>query len=488
MSSSFYRIKKKMLFIAIAFFTTAVSAAAFLKYSIKIVPANATAIMQQWGKFEKVLGPGAYMMMPLRDSFRGVQWSYPEEGIQTGRAPRDGTTGPIVRRFVRTNIFDMGDQRLDVVPCQGITSDSVTVSVNGTLNYRIVDPMKAVYEVNDPLAFMVDSVFASVRKVVSECTHIDMIGSDASVAEAIIKQVNDRMENYGITCTQFLVQGIDMNEEIKNSYERAIVTERSRETELARHLAELNFNKEKEKADADREEQRAQIEANRKVQIMRRESVLAETKAKQELTLLETATRKRLATMDSESQQNVKRQRVEREQQEAEMMNDAEMKKLAADHNMSLAVAKHKAAELEQANKQTLQEDAEKARIALLDLQTERDRKEFEMHKARSMSELETQQQRMRIESENAEAMSRAEFAGQRAFVECLSSAQSEHVSSAMVQIMTAKDMGAALGNTSKMILPTDMFKNSPFGSMLIGGLRRFEQSLCEDDVDTNAQ
>jgi regulator of protease activity HflC (stomatin/prohibitin superfamily) len=232
-----------MFIIPITLLSAAAIIAVALKLSFRIVPAHHTAIFQRWGKFERIVGPGAYLLVPGRDSFRRVTWSYPEETTGNNRAPRDDTVRPIVRRFVRTDMFYMGDQRMDVVPCEGVTSDSVTVTINGTLNYRINDAQHAAYRVNDPLAFMVDSVFAAVRKVVAERTHLDMIGADVAIADAIMEHVNERMQEYGVTCTQFLVQGIDMDNEIKRSYERAIVAERSRETELASHQAEVEFKK-----------------------------------------------------------------------------------------------------------------------------------------------------------------------------------------------------------------------------------------------------
>lgn len=471
------------MFVIATILAAVVTAAATLKYSLRIVPAQSAAVMQRWGAFSRVVGPGAYLMVPMRDSFRTVTWSYPEETAGDGRAPRDSTVRPIVRRVVRTDVLSMGDQRMDVVPCEGVTSDSVTVSINGTLNYRITDAQRAAYNVSDPLAFMVDSVFAAVRKIVAERSHLDMIGADAVIADAIMAHVNERIEDYGVTCTQFLVQGIDMDDEIKRSYERAIVAERSRETELARHQAEVDFKRQQEKADFERQKQHADIEAQKQVDQLTRKRQLAEAKAEHDAALLTAETRKRLAIMEAEGQETAKRQRLVRDKAEAELRDEAEIHKVEAQYKLAAIQAEHERVAAEQAAKRKREEDAERARLEFLQLRAECERKDLEILEQRGAIENKLAVDRARAEYEHASAQSRAQMAGHCALVEQLADKDSEHISSALAHIMTAKDMGAALGSTSKMILPTETFRNSPFASIFMGGLRRLEHALCEDDV-----
>ena len=89
----------------------------FAVMSVKIVRQSEVYIIERLGKFHKVADAGLTIIIPFIDHVR--------------------------------SIVSLKQQTLDIAPQQVITKDNVTITINTVVFYRIVDPAKAVYEIQN---------------------------------------------------------------------------------------------------------------------------------------------------------------------------------------------------------------------------------------------------------------------------------------------------------------------------------------------------
>ena len=89
----------------------------FLFTSVKIVRQSEVYIIERLGKFHKVADAGLTIIIPFVDHVR--------------------------------SIVSLKQQTLDIAPQEVITKDNVTITINTVVFYKIKDPAKAVYEIQN---------------------------------------------------------------------------------------------------------------------------------------------------------------------------------------------------------------------------------------------------------------------------------------------------------------------------------------------------
>jgi len=110
--------------------------------SCLVVGRKTAVIIERWGRFDRCLSEGVHFLMPLRDRIRPLTWrtfdTYTEYGAQRVRTQQH----EITRIDLRESVFDFPNQTI-------ITRDNVAIDIHPMLLWRIVDPVRACYEVFD---------------------------------------------------------------------------------------------------------------------------------------------------------------------------------------------------------------------------------------------------------------------------------------------------------------------------------------------------
>ncbi len=114
----------------IALIVIIVLALLFVKMAIIIVPQSETRVIERLGKYYATLKPGVNIVIPFIDR--------PKIMISMNRG----------RYTYRSNI-DLREQVYDFARQNVITKDNIQMEINALLYFQIVDPFKAVYEIND---------------------------------------------------------------------------------------------------------------------------------------------------------------------------------------------------------------------------------------------------------------------------------------------------------------------------------------------------
>ena len=102
----------------------------FAKMAIVIIPQSETRIIERLGKYYATLKPGINIIIPFIDRAKVIVT------MQRGR-------------YIYSNHIDLREQVYDFDKQNVITKDNIQMQINALLYFQIVDPFKAVYEINN---------------------------------------------------------------------------------------------------------------------------------------------------------------------------------------------------------------------------------------------------------------------------------------------------------------------------------------------------
>ena len=122
----------------------------YILRGIKIVSQSETLIVERLGKYNRTLNAGINIILPIV-----------EKAKDTIARRQDG-------RLIITSRIDMREQVYDFDKQSVITKDNVMTEINALLYFQIVDPMKAVYEIQNLPVAIEKLTQTTLRNVVGE--------------------------------------------------------------------------------------------------------------------------------------------------------------------------------------------------------------------------------------------------------------------------------------------------------------------------------
>jgi len=166
----------------------------YVLLSVRILPEYKRGVLFTLGRYDGVVGPGIVVIIP---------------GIQSMR------------------IVDLRVHTLDIPPQEVITKDNVSVRVNGVVFFRVIDPAKAVINVNDYVAATSAIAQTTLRDVVGGVELDQLLENRDAIAQEIRQIVDEKTDQWGIDITEIRLQDITLPDDLKRAI--AIQAEAERE-------------------------------------------------------------------------------------------------------------------------------------------------------------------------------------------------------------------------------------------------------------------
>lgn len=179
---------------------------AVLISAIKVLPEYQRGVVFFLGKFQKVKGPGLIIVVP------------------------------IIQQMVRV---DLRVITMDVPTQDVISRDNVTVRVSAVLYFRVVDPERAIIQVED--YYMATSQLAqtTLRSVLGQHELDEMLTSREKLNSDIQAILDDQTESWGIKVTNVEIKHIDLDESMIRAIARQAEAERERRAKVIHAEGEL---------------------------------------------------------------------------------------------------------------------------------------------------------------------------------------------------------------------------------------------------------
>ena len=174
--------------------------------AFKILREYERGVIFTLGRFWKVKGPGLIILIP------GVQ--------------------QIVRMDLRTRVLD--------VPSQDVISrDNVSVKVNAVLYYRIVDPEKAVIQVEDFNMATSQLAQTTLRSVLGQHELDAMLAEREKLNGDIRRILDEQTDAWGIKVLNVELKHVDLNENMVRAIAKQAEAERLRRAKIIDAEGEL---------------------------------------------------------------------------------------------------------------------------------------------------------------------------------------------------------------------------------------------------------
>lgn len=188
---------------------------------IRIVPQEEAFVIEQFGKFRKTLGPGFHLVVPF------------------------------AQRVAYKHILK--EEVIDVPPQICITNDNVQVTVDGILYYKVVDPVKASYGIDNYRFATAQLAQTTMRSEIGKITLDRTFSERESINDAIVKAVDEASDPWGIKVTRYEIKDISPPGTILQAMEGQMRAEREKRAEILKsegeRAARINSSKgEKEEA------------------------------------------------------------------------------------------------------------------------------------------------------------------------------------------------------------------------------------------------
>ena len=181
----------------------------FAKMALVIIPQSETKIIERLGRYYATLRPGIDIIIPIVDRAKEIV------------VMRAG-------RYVYSNSIDLREQVYDFPKQNVITKDNVQTEINALLYFQIVDPFKAVYEINNLPNAIEKLTQTTLRNIIGELELDETLTSRDTINTKLRSVLDDATNKWGIKVNRVELQDITPPESVLTAMEKQMQAERNK--------------------------------------------------------------------------------------------------------------------------------------------------------------------------------------------------------------------------------------------------------------------
>ncbi len=174
----------------------------------KTVPQQHCCIVERFGKPVRILDSGVRIYVPVLESLKDVARLW---GHETNKE----------RYFI-----ELTEQLTDTAPRECITRDNANVIVDCVISWRIVDPIKAVYQVDNLHRSLLQATLNSIRSEVGSRELDELLSSRRSLNEKIVNDLSSTTLNWGIEIKSAEIQELKTDQATSTAMLQQLEAER----------------------------------------------------------------------------------------------------------------------------------------------------------------------------------------------------------------------------------------------------------------------
>ena len=167
---------------------------------IKIVPQQEAWVLENLGKYDRVLQPGLTIIIP------------------------------IIQRVAYKHTLK--EQAIDVHAQTAISQDNVTLSIDGVLYVKIIDAVAASYGVNNPYYAITQLAQTTMRSEIGKLKLDKTFEERETLNHAIVTSINLAAVNWGIQCMRYEIKDIQPPKSILQAMELQVAAERQKRAKI----------------------------------------------------------------------------------------------------------------------------------------------------------------------------------------------------------------------------------------------------------------
>lgn len=164
------------------------------------VPQQEAWVVERMGKFHKILEPGLNILAPVIDRIRYVQ-------------------------SLKEMAFEIPQQ-------SAVTSDNVTLSIDGVLYLKVFDPYKASYNIDNPEFSVTQLAQTSMRSEIGKIQLDSVFRERESLNTIIVSAINNATSPWGISCLRYEIRDIKLPSRVQEAMQLQVEAERKKRAQI----------------------------------------------------------------------------------------------------------------------------------------------------------------------------------------------------------------------------------------------------------------
>lgn len=167
---------------------------------LRVVPEQRVLVIEEWGKYKKTLGSGLHFIVP------------------------------IIHRVAYTH--DLKEEVLDVAPQVCITQDNVQVTVDGILYFKVMDPVKASYGIDNFRYATMQLAQTTMRSEIGKIELDRTFSERETINNSVVKAIDEASDPWGIKVTRYEIRDIEPAQSVIAALESQVAAERQKRAEI----------------------------------------------------------------------------------------------------------------------------------------------------------------------------------------------------------------------------------------------------------------
>ena len=167
--------------------------------AVRIVQEYERGVIFRLGRLIGAKGPGLFFIIPVIDRIRKI---------------------------------DLRVVTLDVPTQEAITNDNVTVKVNAVAYFRVIDPEKAVVQVEDYRRATFQIAQTSLRSVIGEAELDELLGQRERINNQLARIVDEQTEPWGVKVSTVEIKDVELPATMQRAMARQAEAEREKRAKI----------------------------------------------------------------------------------------------------------------------------------------------------------------------------------------------------------------------------------------------------------------
>ena len=181
---------------------------------IYTIPQNHVVLVERFGKFSRVQRDGLVFKIPFIETIK--------------RLPTWGGTANKSGYFI-----ELSEQQSDTPSRQCQTLDNVTIEANASIYWKIVDPIKAVYEVDILPKSISDIALNALRANIGKLKLDQVLSERQNLNDRISAQLSETANKWGVIFTRVEIQEINYSSDTAEAMMQEMTAERKKRAMIA---------------------------------------------------------------------------------------------------------------------------------------------------------------------------------------------------------------------------------------------------------------
>jgi len=189
---------------------------------LRIVQQSEAMVIERLGKYQKTLTAGINVIIPIVDKPREI----------ISRLTRDLPDGNKYVQFMKKERLDLRETVFDFPKQNVITKDNVMTEISALLYFQVMDPVKAMYEIENLPMAIEKLTQTTLRNVIGELDLDECLTSRDTINMKLRQILDEASNKWGVKVNRVELQDINPPRDIREAMEKQMRAERDKRAQI----------------------------------------------------------------------------------------------------------------------------------------------------------------------------------------------------------------------------------------------------------------